>query len=277
MIFVILLTLMCSSNPIFKDEDSSSQRIVKGTVRLSDNSDPSHVFIWLEGLNVSTVTDESGEFILQIPPPQSQPGGGMSGDFRLFAYVANYAFASLSVVIRDGYIQYDAGDVNSGGSLNDIIVLRKLLDIKTEIAPSEITEIDSLRLSLSVTLVPNYPPVKVQTYKNPEDNWLTRMIFREISNPIDNAVLHAAGGILVTENIRNPLIWHMGIKAWWLSPRLYRTLEPGVYDVIPYLRIVQDELPDELIKSVGENADSFHHDYLRIPFRWDIAQLTVTQ
>jgi len=272
--FGLLLFAMCSSNPIFKDKDSSSQRIVKGKVRLSDNSDPGDVFVWFEGLNASTVTDEAGEFTLQIPPPQFQPGRGMSGDFRLFYYIANYEYAISSVVIRDGYIEYGTGDVDSEGNMNDIIVLTKLLDIKTEISPSEIIKTDALRLtvSVSVTLVPDSPPIVVQTYKTPDDNWLTRMIFREINNPIDNAVLHTAGGILVTEYISNPIQpWHMGINTHWISPRL----EPGVYDVIPYLRIVQEGLPEELIKSIGENADAFHHDYLRIPFKWAIGRLKV--
>jgi len=99
--------------------------IVEGKVRLSDNSDPSNVFIWLEGLNISTYTDEAGEFILNIPPPQFQPGGGMSGDFRLFYYVGNYKCTSSSVVIRDGYIDCGVGDVDSEGNVNEIIILTK--------------------------------------------------------------------------------------------------------------------------------------------------------
>ena len=67
----------------------------------------------------------------------------------------------------------------------------------------------------------------------------------------------------------------MGVKSWWLSPRPYLTLEPGVYDIIPYLYIARDDLPNDLIKAIAANANMFYTDYLKIPFRRDLGRLTV--
>jgi len=125
--------LVCTSNPIFKDEDSSSQRIVEGKIRLSDNASPESIFVWLESLDISTYTDEEGAFSLQLPPLQSQPGGGLSGEYNIYYYVGNYALASSSLVLQDGSILREAGDVDSEGNIDETVVLRKLLNIKSEI------------------------------------------------------------------------------------------------------------------------------------------------
>ena len=270
----VFLLLVCTSNPIFKDEDSSSQRIVEGKVCLSDDSSPEGIFVWLEGLDISTVTDEEGAFSLQLPPVQSQPGGGLSGEYNIYYYVGNYALASSSLVLQDGSILTEAGDVDSKGNINETVVLRKLLNIKTEINLPVIKETDSLRLVITVILDPQGDPVEVETMKSPDD-WLTRMIFKEIDESIEEADLYAAGGQWITQIIRGRTIWKMGVNAWWLSPRPYLTLEPGVYDIIPYLYIARDDMPDDMMKAIAVNANMFDTDYLKIPFRRDLSRLTV--
>ena len=188
-----LFIVVCTSNLIFKDEDPSSQRIVEGKVRLSDIASQGAIFVWLESLKISTYTDEEGAFSLQLPPLQCQPVGGLSGEYNIYYYVGNYALASSSLVLQDGSILYEAGDVDSEGNIDETIVLRKLLDIKTEINLSAIKETDSLRLVITVILDPQGDPVDVETMKSPDD-WLTRMIFKEIDESIDEADLYAAGG-----------------------------------------------------------------------------------
>ena len=266
--------VMCTSNPIFKDEDPSSQRIVEGDIRLSDNTSPGGVFVWLEELNISTVTDENGAFSLQLPPFQSQPGGGLTGDYNIYYYVGNYGLGSSSIALLNGSILHDAGDVDSDGDIKGTVILNKLLDIGTEINLPEILETDSFRLVIKVTLIPQGDPVEVETMKNP-DGWITRMIFKKMDASIGEAAMYSAGGSWVTETIRQRTTWQIGIKAWWLSPRPYLTLEPGIYDIIPYLYVSRDELPNDLIKAIASYGNMFHTDYLKIPFRRDLAQLTV--
>ena len=143
LLFSILLLSTCTGNYLFDDEEPASRLSVSGTVRLGDGLDPSGTFIWLDGLDIHTTADASGNFTLELPPQQSQAGGGLTGDYRLYAYVGNYQFQSYSVVLRDGSIQYGVGDVDTNGRIPEIIILDKLVDIRTTIEPNTITEIDS--------------------------------------------------------------------------------------------------------------------------------------
>jgi len=47
------------------------------------------------------------------------------------------------------------------------------------------------------------------------------------------------------------------------------------YLVIPYLKIKQDNLPEGLLKAIGDKADSFHLDYLKVPFRQQYGKFSI--
>ena len=44
-------------------------------------------------------------------------------------------------------------------------------------------------------------------------------------------------------------------------------LPPGKYEVIPYLFISHETIPEGLIESIGSNVKKLHPDYLKIPFK----------
>lgn len=274
LLFSILLLSTCTGNYLFDDEEPASRLSVSGTVRLGDGLDPSGTFIWLDGLDIHTTADASGNFTLELPPQQSQAGGGLTGDYRLYAYVGNYQFQSYSVVLRDGSIQYGVGDVDTNGRIPEIIVLDKLVDIRTTIEPNTITEIDSLRLLITVSLRLHVNTVRIKTSKS--GDWLTSMIFKEINDPPSAATFYGSSTDPITVDVRTNVNWQMGVGAWWLSTRIQRTLPPGVYEVIPYLVILQDGIPDGLFEAIGEYATLYHLDYFNIPIRWTLGRLTIT-
>lgn len=280
LISVSLISLMCTSNPIFEDRDSSSKQTVKGRIQLSDGASPDNVFVWLEGLNISTYTNDGGHFTLQLPPPQSQSGGGLTGDYRIFYYVGNYRITTSSVVIRNGSFEYGAGDIDTEGNIDGTKILQKLADINTVIQPSEITEYDSSRVGITlfvtVTVVPKSNSVKVKMPIGP-GGLLTAMIFKGIDASISDAVFYGNAQLSEPINVTAIRNWQTGIKARNINSTPYYTLEAGEHEVIPYIRIVQDDLPDGLIESIGENAGTFNHDYLKIPVRLNLGHLTVTE
>ena len=53
-----------------------------------------------------------------------------------------------------------------------------------------------------------------------------------------------------------------GGEAWAIQPI---PLEAGDYEVIPYLLIQQDGLPEELFLSISEYYDTFTAEYLKLP------------
>jgi len=280
LISVSLIFLVCTSNPIFEDRNSSSKQTIKGKIQLSDGASPDSVFVWLEGFNLSTYTDGGGHFTIQLPPPQSQSGGGLTGDYRIFYYVGNYRIATSSAVIRNGSFEYGAGDIDTDGNVSGTKILQKLADIHTMIQPSEIPEYDSSRvgitLSVTVTVVPTMNSVEVKMPIGP-GGLLTAMIFKGINSPISDAVLYGNPQLSESIHVTATRNWQTGIKVRNINLTPYYTLEAGEYEVIPYLRIVQDDLPDGLIESIGENADTFNHDYLKIPIRLNPGRLTVTE
>jgi len=101
---------------------------------------PDDVFVWLEGLDISTRTDPEGFFQITLPPPSSQPGGSLSGVFKLYFYVANYRLDSAYVVILNGCVEYDHGDLNEKGEISRTKCLSEFLSIRTSLNPSTIDE-----------------------------------------------------------------------------------------------------------------------------------------
>ena len=41
----------------------------------------------------------------------------------------------------------------------------------------------------------------------------------------------------------------------------------GNYQMVPYTIVKQPEIPDDLLKSLGDNVSEFHQDYLNLPFK----------
>jgi len=64
---------------------------------------------------VSVRTDKRGNFILTLPSPQLQPGGGLTGSYKIYYYVANYEYAVSTVLIRNGRFEYNSEDINKEG------------------------------------------------------------------------------------------------------------------------------------------------------------------
>ena len=270
----LLIWFQCSKNPFFEKKLSTlaNAQIVTGQVQLNDESSPENVFVWLEGINISTYTDTNGNFELQLPPPLAQPGGGLNGSYRIFYYVGNYKIKTSSVMVVNGEFVYGQGDIDENGNILKTVVMQKLIDIKTEIQPSTIKTFDTLRLEITVTLAPQGNAVKIEALKAPGD-WLLGFFFRKINTPISEVIINPCTRSPVTEVVYFTTNWKAGLR----SDNLSLEVEPVEYEVIPYLRIIQDELPDELIKSIAEGADRYHYNYLKIPFKQEVGHLTVTE
>jgi hypothetical protein len=48
------------------------------------------------------------------------------------------------------------------------------------------------------------------------------------------------------------------------------SIESGLYEVVPFLVIEQEGLPEELLLSISPYYDSFSAEYLKLPFKWDV-------
>ena len=267
-ILVLLAFCLCTSNPFGGgDEISQGHREMRGTVELYDRADHEGIYVWLEGMEVGTKTDSRGDFVLELPA--SSPNMSLSGVFDLYFYMANYTIDQASVVIRDGEFVYDTADLDREGTLNRLRRLRKFLDIETTVEPCSVKIDYSQNLQVNVSLL---APVDTCT-----------VILR-----------HSVGGSLGAAFIRENVFGQVHIYQPYevetheklLIGRTRRTitmpislvtkpLPPGVYEVIPYILIRHQPIPDGLMESLGTQVEKLTPEYLNIPFQREGGRLVI--
>lgn len=274
LLFALIASLgiwSCTSNPFFDDKVEITQHLsVEGTVLLSDNIIPDQIYVWMEGIGLSTATDQQGRFKIELPSPKLQPGGGLNGIYNIYYFLGNYQLASSSTLLLNGQFELGNGAINSEGKIGKTIVLQKLLDIHTEVSPANIESNYKDSLVIKILLNNRVDSVRVLTYKHMFFGNTSCVIIKPTGQPDSTAILlRGTPTILAEEVIKNYTEWMMIYK---FSPFFF---EAGQYDFIPYLEIVQN-LPDQLLKSLNNEGYDFNVSYLKIPFKRSDGRLTVS-
>ncbi len=259
----------CTESP-FENDIKPVARVIRGQVQLVDDPQDQRagVYVWMDGANLSTHTDSTGKFELVIPHTLVGAGGvAINGVFRVYFYVANYGFASVEIAVRDGLFQYNQGDLDNNGNLQDPIRLFKILTINTIVAP----------------------PSVAQSYDGPIDMQTT---FRATGDSVTIVVPKSVGGLLGGIFFRHKQTGKIYIdipdegadtrerivvgneplsrrQVFQLNGTNFRELflPVGDFEVIPFFFIEQEKMPAALLKSLGENVEEPAPEYLKIPFR----------
>jgi hypothetical protein len=287
-IFVILFSLtiiilsFCTSNPFDDDEVSTRGQKITGTVSLNDNASPKNVYVWLSGIEMGTYSDSNGKFELRLPNANAQSGGGISGHYFLYFYVANYKVQSVSVALRKGVVQTGQGDINDDGEVAETIRLKKLLNIQISASPTSypyysensaliqeycdiftgfeepfafLVEMTSLVNSLIIRF-PNTTtgPASIVFFNNidPDQSFTTRIAVSETI--IQSSLITQE----LTDNMRS---W---VGSFKLEPDM---LPPGKYSITPYFFIQQDGVPQALIQSLYLSNNTPGLDFVNIPMK----------
>ena len=67
------------------------------------------------------------------------------------------------------------------------------------------------------------------------------------------------------------------VRTWNLTLDIVPNYLPiGEYEIIPYILILQDNVPEELIQSLGDDVEDFGENYLNIPFKRTGGKFKVT-
>jgi hypothetical protein len=271
----LALTLFnqCTDNPFDQNDNSDilDRHVLQGALSLSDTVSKNDIFVWLAGAGISTFTDSHGSFRIQLP--NTEEIQGLNGLFSLFYYLGNYRINSSQVFIRDGLFEYGKNDINNEGKIINAPTLYKLLDIHTYIAPVETAIVVDKPVILSVTveLKTLSDPVHVRTYKDKEEA-LTSMIFLRKNADLLAAKLYGnpySPATVETFTAGSSSVW----KGTFRIPANF--FESGEYEVVPYIHIIQANVPDELLLSFGEQVHVLSYDYLKIPFKQSAAVLQV--
>jgi hypothetical protein len=253
--------LNCTENP-FDDEKKISQNTIRGKVELINHSDPKDVFVWFEALNVNARTDSTGDFALTLPTPSQQPSGGIDGIFNLYFYVSNYQLDSVKIAMVNGNIQYDDQALGNDGKLKETIVLSEILNINTSFSSKIISEslVDTIYATFTVFATSN--PVKIFTDNTFKPEFMSGFLlnsekeFVKLLRREDNTYYTSEATVGKTAGKLNRLTI--------LLPQ--GELLPGDYYVVPYIYVDQD-LPDGLIESIGQNVTKNSQDFMRIPLK----------
>jgi hypothetical protein len=244
---------------------------LRGKITLDDGCSPEQVYVWLQELNIGVFTDENGKFKLFLPTAEAQPGGGYTGLANVYFYLGNYQFEKRVVYLLYGKFQLNRQSIDAKGCLTNDILLKKLLSIRTTIEPSSVNTISSSWLTLKTYISPHIDSVVIQTFKHQRDeNMFTNVYFQDKSKPIDEAVFIRRSVFLRTYAVSSNEIWYLNINSDSLN------LAEGLYDIIPYIKIIQNNFPYNMLTSLGVDAHSYNTSYLNIPFKLNTGQLKVT-
>lgn len=270
--------ISCTDNPFFTDQEFWSDKLViRGNVELNNSSDNSGVYVWLEGLNSSTYTKSDGQFELKLPSPASLPGGATAwnGVYKLYYYMANYKYEFSSVLIRNGKIEYGNKDVDNIGNIEETIQLTELLRIKTTISPSSTSENYVRGQRIEILFNAYGKTVNFNTYQ-PMNSYSGCIIFKNIDSPYTHSIFVLANmNEFKTIKLSDSVVWNMSLgggEEWDIEPI---PAESGDYEIVPFVLIEQEGLPEELLLSLSEYYKVFTSEYLKIPFKWEADTFTV--
>lgn len=265
----LIIYIGCNRSP-FSDAGIQPEAVeITGQVEVQEYTNE-NVYVWLEGFEIDTRTNTKGEFRITIPKEmRSASYSAMSGIYRLYFYIANYRLVTQDIIVQNGKFVYGRGALDSNGQLNRTVNLFKILDINTIVAPT----------------------AALAGYRGPIDVQVTlRATLDSVSVVYPKSIGGLLGGILLRENTTEEVfvdIPDIGAATFDLDiittdPRSRRMifqmdganfrdlfLPAGKYTVIPYFLILHENLPDELLRTMGQNVEQLGAEFLKIPYRRD--------
>jgi hypothetical protein len=259
--FLLIIGLIsCTGNAVFNEKISSLDGYsFHGRAKITGSSDAGQIYVWLESFNIGTWTDNTGYFELQLPPASTQSGGGLTGEFKLFYYIANYGLEISRIYIEKGRLQYGKLSLEEGGSIRDLITLTQMLEITTHTDTVIYSEFSG-HIPIVVTLKNLIDTVDIE-YLSIYENSFDGLFFLADTAQLDQAIPISYSQIKKQHEILKPTEL---IMTLWVSEYLF---EPGNYYMIPYLYIKQKDLPQPLLETISGEYDAFSTDYLKLPFR----------
>ena len=267
--YTILLTLIsCTENP-FGGEKKMANRTISGRVKL-DKVDfyPSGyhngVLVWSEGLGLQATTDIDGSFELTLPASSESSSGAITdGDYTLQFFIGNYKLSSVTITFAAGQVVNDEKVINLEGELRRDVTLTRLAGVHTNVYPPIITSGFVSDVITKVQITPDKTDIHFH---------LRKLVTRDFS---------IYTGLLIREADSKKLAYTVDIDTASIMKeyinRPSQTLEfvfnytdvnlpSGIYEVIPYLVLDREDVPEPILKTLGSGYDSFSQNYFKYPF-----------
>ncbi|TFB10922.1 hypothetical protein E3V55_04760 [Candidatus Marinimicrobia bacterium MT.SAG.3] len=275
--FSLTALIGCTENP-FSDPPEVGTSQLSGKVLLSHDFDNSGVYVWIEQIEVSAYTNSDGDFLITIPPPSIQGGGGgIEGDLIMYFYLANYKLDSAQVSFLRGVPVVSKGDLNEEGDVARIIKLSKLLNVELSFLKKSISmsSIDSLRIKITLTSPEIEPVASVMAKANTREYTPPSPAFfiSKIDSEEDIFKMNDIGYHVELVNFINKGVTVKYDMAVGFSAG---ELPTGTYEVIPFVKVRNVNPPLALLNSLGEHVLEYHSDYLKLPFKRSSEKIILT-
>ena len=267
--YIILLTLIsCTENP-FGGEKKMANRTISGRVKL-DKVDfyprgyHNGVLVWSEGLGLQATTDIDGSFELTLPASSESSSGAITdGDYTLQFFIGNYKLSSVTITFAAGQVVNDEKVINLEGELRRDITLTRLAGVHTSVYPPIITSGFDSHVITKVHITPDKTDIHFH---------LRKLVTRDFS---------IYTGLLIREADSKKLAYTVDIDTASIMKeyinRPSQTLEfvfnytdvnlpSGIYEVIPYLVLDREDVPEPILNTLGSGYDSFSQNYFKYPF-----------
>ena len=268
-LFTIFITLIsCTENP-FGGEKKMANRTISGHVKL-DKVDfypkgyHNGVLVWSEGLGLQVTTDIDGSFELTLPASSESSSGAITdGDYTLQFFLGNYKLSSITITFAAGQVVNDEKVINLEGELRRDVTLTRLAGVHTNVYPPIITSGFDSDIITKVQITPD----KTDIYFH-----LRKLVTRDFS---------IYTGLLIREADSKKLAYTVDIdSATTMKEYIDRpnqtlqfifnytdvNLPPGIYEVIPYLVLDRDDIPETILNTLGSGYDTFSQNYFKYPF-----------
>ena len=267
--YTILLTLIsCTENP-FGGEKKMANRTISGHVKL-DKVDfyprgyHNGVLVWSEGLGLQATTDIDGSFELTLPASSESSSGAITdGDYTLQFFIGNYKLSSVTITFAAGQVVNDEKVINLEGELRRDVTLTRLAGVHTNVYPPIITSGFDSDVITKVQITPDKTDIHFH---------LRKLVTRDFS---------IYTGLLIREADSKKLAYTVDIDTASIMKeyinRPSQTLEfvfnytdvnlpSGIYEVIPYLVLDREDVPEPILNTLGSGYDSFSQNYFKYPF-----------
>jgi len=258
---ILLIIVNCTKTPFGSDDIYSGARQISGTVELYDGAEAENVYVWLEGFSIGTYTDKNGNFNLTLPTKSSSgTSTGVSGNFNIYFYCANYALKSALVMVRENEFVYSRGDINKDGKLSSPMALKRFLRIQTDVAPASVSasHLDPINVNVTLTATDTTTVIVPKSM----GDLLGAILVKNIDSQ----------GVQIYESVPNlwnkakVLVGSYGRTISMTFTLIYKPLNPGNYEVAPFILVAHEEIPSGLLSSITSDMEQLNSNYLNIPF-----------
>tara|TARA_A100000164_G_scaffold334605_1_gene325975 strand:+ start:720 stop:1583 length:864 start_codon:yes stop_codon:yes gene_type:complete len=160
--FYLSLIFSCTSNPFWQNGERDFPSI-SGIATAEQNELNIPIFVWIKELNISSYTQEEGQFSIPIRTSKSNENI-ISGNCNVYFFIHNYQIDSSSFNLADGHFSENQDDFTVRGKMIKSINLKNLIHGKLDLSfgSNQLIAEDSVRLTFSFLTKAD---VQIQAYK----------------------------------------------------------------------------------------------------------------